>query len=236
MSTRSLLIAVIVVVSIFIVAFGVNTLYRKYSFEEEFFSQVPECTMSDVLAPVMRSYFSERNTKLLGTIVNITFDAYAIPYVKNKRTDLATLAREMEYVMNVLLENVNSGHIIELIRTANLCLNELVEQTDIQTLMTYLNSENSRDRALAQFVLCFFERFTSATEPSLDDIHQAMLTIHQNARRWLEVNYSEDSNREIGSESIVQAIYFAAIYLGFSQEEFYRGVDTLLARARESLN
>lgn len=230
MSTRSLLIAVIVAVSIFTIAFGVHALYRKYSFEEEFFSDVPECTMSDVLAPVLRSYFSERNTKLLGTIVNIAFDAY-LPYVKSARTDLATLTRDMEYVMRVLLENVKVGLIVDLIRTASLCLYELIEQTDVQTLT---NSENSRDRALARFVLCFFERITSAPGLSLGDIHQAMLTINRNARRWAS---EESSYREIpsGSES-AQAIFFAATFLGIPQEAFYRIVDELVARARESVN
>lgn len=227
MSTRALLIVVIVVVSISVVALGVRTLYRKYSFEEEFFSHVPECTMSDVLAPVLRSYFSERNTMLLGTIVNITFDQYAIPYFKNKRTDLESLARDMEFLMNVLLENVNAGHIVELIRTASLCLNELVEQSDLQTLMN-----SSADRTLGRFVLCFFERIMSSNNPSLDDIYQGMLTIHQNAVRWI----ADESNQKFQLGVQTQAIYFAAYTLGLTQEEFYRGVDTLVARARESTN
>ena len=231
MSTRSLLIVVSVVVSIFIIAFGVNTLYRKYSFEEEFFSQVPECTMSDVLAPVLRSYFSERNTKLLGTIINILFDQYAVMWMKEDGVDLEAMARDTEFLMNVLLDGVDRGYIVALIRVANGCLNEFVEQVDILAVAV---SSNSQDQLLAQFLVCFLEGIMDMSEPTLDDIHQMMLTMNRNAKRWVEA----ENQREVAlaPSSYMRTVMIYALLLDISQENFHNVFAELLAKTREFAN
>ena len=227
-STRALIVVLIVVVLVSIVAFGIYPLYRKYAFEEEFFSDVPECTIADVLKPVLSRYLSDRNTHLVGTIINIVYDDSLAAYMNDNATDLATTTRDTEYVMNVLLKDANVDYIVQLIQAGHHCLREAIERVPIMSIQSY----DALNSFAAGIVLCYYERINKQG-PSLVDIYQIIHTIYKNAKTWVANNPGVATDAPPRVREYIQDLASQSVP---TEEEFFQTVDEIVVEARTSIN
>ena len=188
MSARmSSLIALAVVVFAVLLFLAMYARYQQKRNQETFVTDLRLCTFSDVLEPILREFFSETNTALLGTTANVYFDGVVKAlFTEYERSDWQRTTRTVNDVLKVLLRGVDTGRLIQLLGLLKGCVRQ--EVALVESVATWLSDDTHRFRSLVRVGRCVYEslqrgeRDQADDPPTVDDVYIMLTIVQRNAR------------------------------------------------------
>lgn len=188
MSTRMASLIALAVAVLTVLSFLASYARYQTRAREQFVADLRRCTFSDVLEPILREFFSETNTALLGTAANVYFDGVVKAiFTEYERSDWERTTRAVNDVLKVLLRGVDMVRLFQLLQIVKRCARQEVAR--IESVALWLSDETYRNRSFVRVGQCVYESLgrevpdrEADAPPTLDDLYLMLTIVQRNAR------------------------------------------------------